>query len=69
MSTQHLFKKSVSAGSASAAMEKTIGGVQDVLAKTMEAGSNKAMAGYVYASESFDQERFSMVSDTMDRLS
>jgi len=51
MSTQHLFKKSVSAGSASAAMEKTIGGVQDVLAKTMEAGSNKAMAGYVYASE------------------
>lgn len=68
MSTQHLFKKSVSAGNTLGSMERTIGAVQDVLAQTMEASSNKSIAGYVYASESFDQERFSMVSDTMDRL-
>ena len=68
MSTKHLFNKSLHS-SETTLLERTIGHVSDVMAQTNDAHANKTIAGYVYASESFDADKNVMVQNTMDRLS
>jgi hypothetical protein len=67
MSTKNLFKKSISY-SGDDHVQKLMAGVADTLASTQDAATRSSIAQYVYASESFDENKYQLVEQTMNNL-
>lgn len=69
MSFPNMFTKNAAANMTSVNVERTIDGVKDALSLASDAATNRTISGYVYSSESFDEDRYRVVSNTMDQLS
>ena len=69
MSFPNMFTKNAAANMTSINVERTIDGVKDALSMASDAATNRTISGYVYSSESFDEDRYRVVSNTMDQLS
>lgn len=68
MSFPNMFTKNAAANMTSINVERTIDGVKDALSMASDAATNRTISGYVYLSESFDEDRYRVVSNTMDQL-
>ena len=68
MSFPNMFTKNAAANMTTINVERTIDGVKDALSMTSDAATNRTISGYVYSSESFDEDRYRVVSNTMDQL-
>lgn len=69
MSFPNMFTKNAAANMTTINVERTIDGVKDALSLASDAATNRTISGYVYSSESFDEDRYRVVSNTMDQLS